>query len=290
MKTIKFAFIGGTGFYDIRNTKIVDQISIETPFGPPSGLISLVELANQTVAFLPRHGLDHNISPSYLPARANIYALKTIGIERLVSISAVGSLSEEINPEDAVIPDQLIDRTYQRVNTFFDKSMVAHISFAKPFCNELSESLIEASENYMNVHRGGTMVVIEGPAFSTSAESRLYQKWGGNIIGMTALPEAKLAREAEICYASLSLVTDNDSWEESDHVSQEKVAAHLASNVTNGQSIIKNLIPKLISPRTCECQNALANTIITKDASVGAVEYARLKSIISKYVQPNTQN
>ena len=284
MKTIKLAFIGGTGFYDIQNLKLVDQISVDTPFGPPSGSISIVEVANQTVAFLPRHGLGHNISPSYLPTRANIYALKTLGIERLVSINAVGSLSENINPEEAVIPDQLIDRTYLRVNTFFDKSMVAYVSFAKPFCNELSESLIEASEPYMNVHHGGTMIVIEGPAFSTSAESRLYQKWGGDIIGMTALPEAKLAREAEICYASLSLVTDNDSWEESDHVSQEKVAAHLASNVINGQSIIKNLIPKLISPRTCECQNALANTIITKEDSVDPAEYTRLKSIISKYV------
>ena len=218
MKSINLAFIGGTGFYDIQNLKSVDQISVETPFGNPSGLISLVEVGDQVVAFLPRHGTGHNLSPSNLPTRANIYALKTLGVERLISI-------------------------------------------------------------------GGTMVVIEGPAFSTSAESRLYQKWGGHIIGMTALPEAKLAREAEICYASLSLVTDNDSWEESDHVSQEKVASHLSSNMINGQSIVKNLIPKLISPRTCECQNALANTIITKADSVDPAEYKRLKSIISKYVQ-----
>ena len=284
MKTIKFAFIGGTGFYDIQNAKIVDQISIETPFGPPSGLISLVEVANQTVAFLPRHGLGHNISPSNLPTRANIYALKTLGIEQLVSINAVGSLAKNINPEEAVVPNQLIDRTYLRVNTFFDKSMVAYVSFATPFCNELSKFLIETCEPYMKVHPGGTMIVIEGPAFSTAAESRLYQQWGADIIGMTALPEAKLAREAEICYASLSLVTDNDSWEEGDHVSQEKVAAHLESNVVHGQSIIKSLIPKLIPPRTCECQNALSNTIITKSGSVDPAEYTRLKSIISKYV------
>ncbi len=285
MKSINLAFIGGTGFYDIQALKTVDQISVETPFGNPSGLISLVEVEDHVVAFLPRHGTGHNISPSNLPTRANIYALKTLGIERLVSINAVGSLSEDINPEEAVIPNQLIDRTYLRTSTFFDKSMVAYVSFAKPFCNELSKSLIETSELYMKVHQGGTMIVIEGPAFSTSAESRLYQEWGAHIIGMTALPEAKLAREAEICYASLSLVTDNDSWEESDHVSQEKVASHLASNMINGQSIIKNLIPKLISPRTCECQNALANTIITKADSVDPAEYKRLKSIISKYVQ-----
>lgn len=284
MKTIKLAFIGGTGFYDIQHLKLVDQISVDTPFGPPSGPISILELANQTVAFLPRHGLGHIISPSYLPSRANIYALKTLGIERLVSINAVGSLSEEITPEEAVIPDQLIDRTHLRVNTFFDESIVAYVSLAKPFCNELSDSLIEASEPYVNVHPGGTMIVIEGPAFSTSAESRLYQKWGGDIIGMTALPEAKLAREAEICYASLSLVTDNDSWKENDHVSQEKIAAHLASNITNGQLIIKSLIPKLIASRTCECQTALANTIITKEDAVDPAEYRRLKSIISKYV------
>ena len=285
MKSINLAFIGGTGFYDIQNLKTVDQISVETPFGNPSGLISLVEVGDQIVAFLPRHGTGHNLSPSNLPTRANIYALKTLGVERLISINAVGSLSEDINPEEAVIPDQLIDRTYLRPSTFFDKSMVAYVSFAKPFCNELSRYLIETSELYMQVHQSGTMVVIEGPAFSTSAESRLYQEWGGHIIGMTALPEAKLAREAEICYASLSLVTDNDSWEESDHVSQEKVASHLASNMINGQSIVKNLIPKLISPRTCECQNALANTIITKADSVDPAEYKRLKSIISKYVQ-----
>ena len=285
MKSINLAFIGGTGFYDIQNLKTVDQISVETPFGNPSGLISLVEVGDQVVAFLPRHGTGHNLSPSNLPTRANIYALKTLGVERLISINAVGSLSEDINPEEAVIPDQLIDRTYLRPNTFFDKSMVAYVSFAKPFCNELSKYLIETSELYMQGHQSGTMVVIEGPAFSTSAESRLYQKWGGHIIGMTALPEAKLAREAEICYASLSLVTDNDSWEESDHVSQEKVASPLSSNMINRQSIVKNLIPKLISPRTCECQNALANTIITKADSVDPAEYKRLKSIISKYVQ-----
>jgi len=284
MKSINLAFIGGTGFYDIQNLKTVDQIAVETPFGAPSGLISLVEMEDQVVAFLPRHGIGHNISPSNLPTRANIYALKTLGIERLVSINAVGSLSEHIKPEEAVIPDQLIDRTYLRPNTFFDKTIVAYVSFAKPFCDQLSKSLIETSELFMNVHQGGTMIVIEGPTFSTSAESRLYQKWGGDIIGMTALPEAKLAKEAEICYASLSLVTDNDSWEETDHASQEKVASHLASNMINGQSIVKNLIPKLNSPRTCECQTALANTIITKADSVDPTDYKRLKSIISKYV------
>jgi len=285
MKTIKFAFIGGTGFYDIRNTKIVDQISIETPFGPPSGLISLVELANQTVAFLPRHGLDHNISPSYLPARANIYALKTIGIERLVSISAVGSLSEEINPEDAVIPDQLIDRTYQRVNTFFDKSMVAHISFAKPFCNELSESLIEASENYMNVHRGGTMVVIEGPAFSTSAESRLYQKWGGNIIGMTALPEAKLAREAEIRYASVSMVTDYDCWHpDHENVDVQTVIKVLLDNAVKAKNMVKNIIENFedhIDPKD-PTNNCLDVAIITAPEKRTKKTIDKLKTVAGR--------
>ena len=284
MKTINLAFIGGTGFYDIQSLKLIDQVSVETPFGPPSGSISIVEAGDQTVAFLPRHGIGHNINPSNLPARANIYALKTLGTERLVSINAVGSLSENIIPKDAVIPNQLIDRTYMRVNTFFDKSIVAYVSFAKPFCDELSTSLVEASKLHMKVHDGGTMIVIEGPTFSTSAESRLYQKRGGDIIGMTVLPEAKLAREAEICYASLALVTDNDSWEENDHVSQEKVAAHLESNVINGQAIIKTLIPKLTTLRNCECQNALANTIITKTDSIDPSDYKRLKSLISKYV------
>ncbi|MBR61410.1 MAG: S-methyl-5'-thioadenosine phosphorylase [Dehalococcoidia bacterium] len=284
MKTINLAFIGGTGFYNIESLKLIDKVSIDTPFGPPSDTISIVEAESQTIAFLPRHGIGHNISPSNLPARANIYALKTLGIERLVSINAVGSLSEKIIPQEAVIPDQLIDRTYLRVNTFFDKSIVAYVSFANPFCDELSQSLFESSKIHMDTHKGGTMIVIEGPSFSTVAESRLYQKWGGDIIGMTALPEAKLAREAEICYTSLALVTDNDSWKIDDHVSQEKVASQLQSNAINGQAIIKSLIPKLISPRNCDCQNALANTIITKADSVDPSDYQRLKSIISKYV------
>lgn len=289
MNNIKLAFIGGTGLYEIEGLTNINQVCIDTPFGKTSDLITLGRLQQETVAFLPRHGHDHQITPSNIPARANIYALKTLGVERLISINAVGSLQKNINPRDAVIPGQLIDRTYLRVNTFFDKSLVAYISFARPFCNELSTLLAKACEIHSTVHRNGTMLVIEGPAFSTSAESRLYQQWGGDVIGMTVLPEAKLAREAEMCYSSLSLVTDNDAWLETDEVNVNTILSHLKSNACKAKSIIADLIPRLNIPRTCECQNALRDTIMTNTNSIDPSEYIRLKSIISKYSSDNNK-
>ena len=216
MSRARVAVIGGSGFYALEDLTDVEEVRPDTPFGPPSDAIVIGTLKDTRVAFLPRHGRGHRILPSELPSRANIYALKTLGVEFVIGVSAVGSLRQELAPLDLTVPDQLIDRTTGRPGTFFGDGLVAHVAFAEPFCPELRRALYEASSDAgATVHDGGALVVIEGPAFSTQAESALYRAWGASLIGMTALPEAKLAREAEMCYAVLACTTDYDCWHES---------------------------------------------------------------------------
>ena len=287
MAEAKVAVIGGSGLYEMEGLSGVQEVKPETPYGPPSDAIILGELAGVPMAFLPRHGWGHRISPVELPARANIYALKTLGVERVVSISAVGSLKEEVRPLDMVIPDQLIDRTRQRASTFFGDGLVAHIAFADPFCPELSAALAAASrEAGATVHKGGTYVVMEGPAFSTRAESLLYRSWGASVIGMTALPEAKLAREAEMCYAILACATDYDCWHDTEEsVSVEMVVANLLKNVATSKEILRCLVPLLPQERTCHCASALKDAIITAREAIPREAKERLAPLINKYLQ-----
>ncbi len=277
------AFIGGTGLYEIDGLEHAREVRVDTPFGDPSDAIVVGRLAERPVAFLPRHGRGHVHLPTNLPSRANIFALKTLGVERIVSVNAVGALADGIEPRDAVVPDQMIDRTRGRPSTFFDAGPVGHIGFADPFCRELSLLISEAAEPHFRLHRTGTMVVIEGPAFSTRAESRMYRSWGGTIIGMTALPEAKLAREMEMCYASLSLVTDRDSWDESEAVSVEVVSANLRSNTSAAKRTISDLAQRLPSGRECGCGSAMANAIITSPDLFSQDDRDRLAPVIGKY-------
>ncbi|MEK7215535.1 MAG: S-methyl-5'-thioadenosine phosphorylase, partial [Chloroflexota bacterium] len=239
------------------------------------------------LAFLPRHGRGHRISPTEVPARANIFALKTLGVEWIISVSAVGSLREEIAPLDLVIPDQIIDRTKSRVNSFFENGLVAHVGFADPFCPVLSELLFQtASETKSRVHRGGTLMVMEGPLFSTRAESNLYRSWGASIIGMTALPEAKLAREAEICYATLACTTDYDCWHETEaDVTIELIIGNLLKNVAASKSIIRRLVDRIPQQRTgCLCPSALASAIVTSRELIPEKTKTDLAALVSKYL------
>ena len=261
-------------------------VAVETPFGHPSAEITIGTVKDVKVAFLPRHGVGHHLTPSELPVRANICALKTLGVERIISISAVGSLQEHMHPRDVVIPDQLIDRTRVRPSTFFGEGIVAHVGMADPYCADLSGRLADASEGEIPaVHKGGALVVIEGPQFSTRAESELYRSWGASIVGMTALPEAKLAREAEICYATLALVTDYDCWHETEaDVSVEVVVQNLHKNVAASQRIVAKVIPSLPLDRSCPCASALRNAIITRPDAISAEARTRLGPIVGHYL------
>ena len=283
----ELAIIGGSGLYDMDGLADVREVRPRTPFGQPSDAIVLGTLEGRRLAFLPRHGRGHRITPSELPSRANIYALKLLGVERIVSVSAVGSLKEEIRPQDMVVPDQLIDRTRGRLSTFFGEGIVAHIAFADPFCPVLSEALWRAAEAAgARVHRGGTCVVMEGPAFSTRAESNLYRSWGASIIGMTALPEAKLAREAEICYSTLACVTDYDTWHpEHDSVTVEMVVSNLLKNVEVSKAVLRALVPAIPAERHCPCATALKDAIITARDAIPERTKKRLEPIIRKYVE-----
>jgi 5'-methylthioadenosine phosphorylase len=265
MESVKLAFIGGTGLYRIEGMEIIDSVDIDTPFGKPSDSIVISSFKGKRAAFLPRHGVGHRFLPSEIPVKANIWALKKLGVQKVIAISAVGSLREEIRPRDLVVPDQLIDRTRLRSSSFFGKGIVGHVSFADPFCKELSEALFEAAKSSgYSVHKGGTYVCMEGPAFSTRAESRLYCSWGGSIIGMTAIPEAKLAREAELCYAILALCTDYDCWKEDEaDVTIEMVMENLRANTEAAQVIIKRLIETINQDIPCSCQEAAKYAIIT---------------------------
>ncbi|MFH1777863.1 MAG: S-methyl-5'-thioadenosine phosphorylase [Candidatus Omnitrophota bacterium] len=277
--------IGGSGIYNMGGMSGVEELNIDTPFGKPSDSIISGKIEGVKVAFLPRHGRGHFISPSELNFRANIYAMKKIGVEKLISISAVGSLKEKLKPRDFVIPDQLYDRTKTRVSTFFTDGIVAHIGMADPFCKRLSTLLIDScKEAEISVHKGGTYVCIEGPQFSTRAESNVYRRHGFSIIGMTAIPEAKLAREAEMCYATVALVTDYDVWHEED-VSIEQVLANLAANTQNAQKLIKTIIPRLKDMQECTCQSALQNAIITAKEKKNNTTAKKLELLIKKYLK-----
>ncbi len=288
MQTAKIAVIGGSGLYEMEGLTDVQEVRPKTPFGEPSDAITIGSLDGRQVAFLPRHGIGHRINPTGLPARANIYALKSLGVEWIISISAVGSLREEIKPLDMVVPDQIIDRTRTRTHTFFDEGIVAHIGFAEPFCPVLSGLLIETTEDLdLPMHRGGTYVVMEGPAFSTKAESKLYRSWGCDIIGMTALPEAKLAREAEICYATLACATDYDVWHETEAaVSVEMIIANLLKNVETSKKVIREVIGDIPQDRSgCACSTALRDAFVTAPDRIPDQIKKDLAPLIGKYVK-----
>jgi len=286
MPQARVGVIGGTGLYDIDGLTDIEEVDINTPFGKPSDTIVIGRLEGVGVAFLPRHGRGHHISPTEVPSRANIYALKSLGVEHIIAINSAGSFKKEIKPGDLVIPDQLIDRTRQRVNSFFGEGIVAHIPFANPFCPVLSQILYRAAgEVGASVHQGGTYVVMEGPAFSTRAESRLYRSWGADIIGMTALPEAKLAREAEICLAIIGCVTDYDSWHERNQpVTIDVVLNTQRQNVDTAKKIIKLAVSRIPEKRQCECATALKTAIVTAPESIPAEQKQKLKLLIGKYI------
>ena len=280
------AIIGGSGLYEMEGLTDVESVDIDTPFGRPSDAITLGTLEGSRVAFLPRHGQGHRFNPSHIPVQANIYALKTLGVERIISVSAVGSLKEEFEPQHLVVPNQLIDRTRNRSNTFFEQDMVVHIAFADPFCAHTSHMVVHAAQDLgVNVHPGGTMVVMEGPAFSTRAESFMYRSWGADLIGMTALPEAKLAREAEICYATMAWVTDYDCWRQGgETVTVEMIIGNLMKNVAASKDLLRKLIPRLNGPRECPCATALKDAIITPQDRVPAVLKRKLAPIAGRYL------
>ena len=289
MERATIGVIGGSGVYQIEGLREVKEVKVKTPFGEPSDSIVTGVLGNQRIAFLPRHGRGHRIMPNELPVRANIYALKSLGVERIVSISAVGSLREDFAPLDIVIPDQLFDRTKMRPLSFFGDGLVVHISFADPFCPELSQVLYAAAQKAgARVHKGGAFVVIDGPQFSTKAESNTYRQWKMDIIGMTALPEAKLAREAEMCYATVAMVTDYDVWHPShDSVSVDMVVENLLKNAEMGKRIVRYAADEIPSERNnCPCPNALRDSIITARDRIPAKSRRTLALLLDKYLPP----
>ncbi|MBU2062919.1 MAG: S-methyl-5'-thioadenosine phosphorylase [Candidatus Omnitrophica bacterium] len=284
MAEVKIGIIGGSGIYDIEGVTDVELIEVDTPFGAPSDKILLGTLSGVRFAFLPRHARGHKISPTNLNFRANIFAFKKLGVEEIISISAVGSLKEELKPRDFVVPDQLFDRTKMRASTFFEEGIVAHVGFADPFCPRLSQMAYDtARQAGIPAHKGGTYICIEGPQFSTRAESKVYRQLGFSIIGMTNVPEAKLAREAEMCYVTVALVTDYDVWKEDEEVNVDKIMANLAANTDNAKKFIKNLLPKLSAARSCACAQALATAVVTAKDAIPKKTLEKLKPIVGKY-------
>ena len=283
---VRIGVIGGSGLYDMADLTDREDVVVSTPFGEPSAPFVIGSLVGRRVAFLARHGIGHRILPSELNFRANVYAFKTLGVERIVSASAVGSLRKEYAPLDIVVPDQFLDRTRGRISTFFGDGIVAHISFAHPVCAALAGMAGDAAGAAgARTHRGGTYVCMEGPQFSTLAESRLYRSWGMDIIGMTNLQEAKLAREAEICYATLALVTDYDCWHpDHDHVTVEMIVQNLLRNAETAQKVVKALVERLPAARTCGCATALESAIITRPDAVPPETRRKLAPIVGKYL------
>jgi 5'-methylthioadenosine phosphorylase len=282
----KIGVIGGSGVYDIEELKNKRSQRISTPFGEPSDEVITGELSGREVVFLPRHGQGHRILPSELNYRANIFAMKKLDVDRIISVGAVGSLKEELKPLDMVIPDQFMDRTNQaRKTTFFGEGIAAHISFAEPVCPELCDVLHKTGKEVgATIHKGGAYVNMEGPAFSTRAESFLYRKWGMDIIGMTNMTEAKLAREAEICFATLSMVTDYDCWHESEDVSVEIIIQNLMKNSETAKKILKNAIKNIPEKRNCSCGVSLKDAIITAKDKIPDSVKKKLDIIIGKYL------
>jgi len=288
MEQVRIGIIGGSGLYQMSELEDIEEIEIPTPFGAPSDAFIIGTLENSRVAFLPRHGRGHRFTPSEVPFRANIYAMKLLGVERILSASAVGSLQEQFAPLDMVIPDQFFDRTRARAreSTFFGEGIVAHMAFAHPVCSELGDVLEDACKSTdVKTHRGGTYLCMEGPAFSTRAESEVYRSWGMSVIGMTNLQEAKLAREAEICYATLALVTDYDCWHPGhDAVTADSVIEYLNKNVRNAQLIIKAAVRQTgDKERGCKCASALKNSIFTAPHLWPAETRKKLDAIVGKY-------
>ena len=278
--------IGGSGLYEMEGLRNVRSVSVRTPFGDPSDSMVVGELEGRTLAFLPRHGRGHRLPPSQINYRANLYALKKIGVNRVLSISAVGSMKESIRPGDIVVVDQFYDHTKFRPNTFFGDGVVGHIPFADPVCPSLAAVAYAASKRVVKrTHRGGTYLCMEGPAFSTRAESRIYRKLGVDVIGMTNMPEAKLAREAELCYASLALATDYDCWHEAEEdVSIEAILAVLRKNVENSKRILREVVRRLPGKGSCGCGRALEHAVITDRKRIPAAARRRLSLLIGKYL------
>jgi 5'-methylthioadenosine phosphorylase len=286
MEHVRIGIIGGSGLYDMADVTDRTEVTLTTPFGDPSGPYLLGTLRGKRVAFLSRHGAGHRLSPSELNYRANIFGMKMLGVEFLLSASAVGSLKEDLPPLDIVMPDQFIDRTKGRISTFFGRGLVAHVAFAHPICRTLSEVAYDSGRRIgANVHKGGTYVCMEGPQFSTLAESRLYRSWGADVIGMTNLQEAKLAREAEICYATIALVTDFDCWHpDHDSVTVDMIVANLMQNAKTAQQIIAGAVERLPYARTCECASALKYALITRPEAIPAAVREELAPLVDKYL------
>lgn len=290
MTIAQIGIIGGSGLYKMESLKDVEELEVQTPFGSPSDALILGTLGKTRVAFLARHGRNHTLSPSELPFRANIYAMKQLGVEYLISASAVGSLKEVAKPLDMVVPDQFIDRTKNRISTFFGEGIVAHIAFGEPICKNLASVVADAIASLnlpdVSLHRGGTYVCMEGPAFSTKAESNLYRSWGATVIGMTNLPEAKLAREAEIAYATLALVTDYDCWHpDHDSVTVEMVIGNLQRNALNAQKVIQETVKRLSeNPPSSDAHSALKYAILTNLDKAPAATKEKLGLLLQKYL------
>ncbi len=280
--------MGGSGLYEMPDLTDVEEIAVDTPFGPPSDSFILGNLGGRPMAFLSRHGRGHLYSPTEVNFRANIYGMKLLGVERILSVSAVGSMKEEIHPSDMVFPDQFIDRTTQRVSTFFGGGIVGHVAFARPTCEEVGRIYASAAETLgFAFHAGGAYICIEGPQFSTRAESFLYRTWGVSVIGMTNATEAKLAREAEICYGTIALVTDYDCWHEDEghHVTTEAVIAVLQQNVERARQIIRGVVASLPRERSCDCGRALEGVLLTAPGRIPTEAKERMKPLIEKYVR-----
>jgi 5'-methylthioadenosine phosphorylase len=287
MDKIRIGVIGGSGVYQMEALTDVEEVRVSTPFGDPSDAITVGTLAGQRIAFLPRHGVGHRIMPTEVNSRANIYALKSLGVERIISVTACGSMKEEFAPRHIVIPDQIFDNTKERRNyTFFGNGLVVHIGLAEPFCAELSRLIYEAVKaTGAPVHMGGTFITIEGPRFSTKGESRIYRQWGVDIIGMTAAPEAALAREAEICYAAMAHVTDYDVWHETEEpVTVAMLIENLMANAALTKKAIQHLVSTIPQERACECATALSNAIITQRDLIPEKVKKDLDLLIGKYL------
>jgi 5'-methylthioadenosine phosphorylase len=285
MPQAKIGVIGGSGLYQIEGMTDIQELNLNTPFGKSSDSIILGKLNGTGIAFLPRHGRGHRILPSEIPARANIYAFKSLGVEYIIGINTCGSFKEEVKPGHFLIPDQAIDRTQGRISTFFGDGVVAHVSMADPFCNNLSRILLDsAHETGATVHPKGTYVAMEGPAFSTRGESLLYKSWGADVIGMTIFPEAKLAREAEICYASICCVTDYDCWKD-ENVSTEIILGFMHKNIATAKQIIKTAVSKIPLKRGCQCASALKAAIVTAPTFMTLEQKKKFNLLIGKYIE-----
>jgi 5'-methylthioadenosine phosphorylase len=288
MSSAEIGIVGGSGLYEIEGFQDGREVELDTPFGPPSDRLMVGRLAGRRVAFLARHARGHRLLPSELNFRANVFALKQLGVDAILSVSAVGSLKEQYAPLHMVIPDQFLDRTRHRPSTFFGRGLVAHVAFAHPFCPVLSEILAGACASAgATFHRGGTYVCIEGPQFSTRAESELYRSWGMDLVGMTNLPEARLAREAEICYATLAMVTDYDCWHpDHDSVTADQIIANLVKNAATAKAVLRAALGKLpAAPRECECASALKQALVTPAELVPDAVKRELQPIIGKYMK-----